>query len=182
LTLKYQPEAILGSSASDLYRTAFLQHRPFPTEYGTTGDCAWAILHSFDMRLGLTPREMSTFRIHEKSYSPADYAVDDLRGKFFDLATALLRARVATDDRVREQCSRLCVEQVLIGLNDFHSHWQRLHEYRQRRLPWFCNPLAWRTRCLRERSRAQLNDCLNQLADYSATEPLLSAIMRSFIS
>lgn len=182
LAMKYQPGALLSSSASDLYRTAVLQQRPFPTEYGGTGDCAWVILNSFDIRLGFTPKEFSTFRIHTKPYSPSDYAVDNLRDKFFVLATGLLRQRIAQNEHLREQCERLHLEKALESLQRYRASRQQLDEHRQRSLPWFCNPAAWRARHLRKQSRAQLNDCLNHLAYTETDEPLLTGLMRSFIS
>lgn len=60
------PQAILGSSASNLYRGAHLRARPFPTEYGVVGDTAWIMRYGHETRLALTPRRGSTFCIHEK--------------------------------------------------------------------------------------------------------------------
>lgn len=60
------PNALLGSSAADLYRGAHLRARPFPTEYGVVGDTAWIMRYGHETRLALTPRRGSTFCIHEK--------------------------------------------------------------------------------------------------------------------
>ena len=60
------PNAILGSSASNLYRGPHLRARPFPTEYGVVGDTAWIMRYGHETRLALTPRSGSTFCIHEK--------------------------------------------------------------------------------------------------------------------
>lgn len=40
LAFQFCPQAILGSSASNLYRGEHLRARPFPTEYGVVGDTA----------------------------------------------------------------------------------------------------------------------------------------------
>ena len=58
--------AILGSSASNLYRTDFLKPRPFPTEYGTAGDGGWGIEHIFEVKIAVTPERFSSFRQHRK--------------------------------------------------------------------------------------------------------------------
>ncbi len=60
------PNALLGSSAADLYRGDHLRVRPFPTEYGVVGDTAWIMRFGHETRLALTPRRGSTFCIHEK--------------------------------------------------------------------------------------------------------------------
>ena len=63
------PKALLGSSASNLYRGAHLRVRPFPIEYGVTGDTAWIMRYGQETRLALTPRVGSTFCIHAKETS-----------------------------------------------------------------------------------------------------------------
>ena len=82
--------AILGSSASNLYRADCLKQRPFPTEYGTAGDGAWAILNIFEVKIAITPERFSTFRFHEKAYAAADYHVESLALKLFRLAQGVV--------------------------------------------------------------------------------------------
>jgi hypothetical protein len=67
---------LLGSCASDLFRGAFLRARPFPTDYGTHGDTAWALRHAHEMRLCVAPGIGSTFCRHakEKPEDPAEVA------------------------------------------------------------------------------------------------------------
>lgn len=60
------PNALLGSSAADLYRGNHLRARPFPTEYGVVGDTAWIMRYGHETRLALTPAQGSSFCIHEK--------------------------------------------------------------------------------------------------------------------
>jgi len=60
------PQALLGSSASNLYRGEHLRARPFPTEYGVVGDTAWIMRFGHQTRLALTPRRGSYFCIHAK--------------------------------------------------------------------------------------------------------------------
>jgi len=67
------PSAILGSSASDLYRGPHVRARPFPIEYGVIGDTAWIMRYGHETRVTLTPSKGSTFCVHEKEskLSPA---------------------------------------------------------------------------------------------------------------
>lgn len=71
LAFLHCPSSLLGSSASNLYRGAHLRARPFPTEYGTVGDTAWIMRYGHETRLALTPRQGSSFCIHEKESHPS---------------------------------------------------------------------------------------------------------------
>ena len=55
------PHGLLGSSASNLYRTAFLQAHPFPTDVGHCGDTAWGACVAPLAKLAFTPRECARF-------------------------------------------------------------------------------------------------------------------------
>ena len=53
--------ALLGSSASNLYRTQTLQRLPFPVDFGTSGDGAWGLLHPAEVTWAVHPEKFSTF-------------------------------------------------------------------------------------------------------------------------
>jgi hypothetical protein len=78
---------ILGSSASNLYRTKILQQFPFRTDFGTAGDLAWGLEHSGKIRLAIVPEIFSTFVFHPKSYAKSDYEVQNFNEKCLSLAT-----------------------------------------------------------------------------------------------
>jgi glycosyltransferase involved in cell wall biosynthesis len=56
--------ALLGSSASNLYRTRFFQERPFPLDWGVGGDGGWVWEHAVEARWGVLRGNFSTFLIH----------------------------------------------------------------------------------------------------------------------
>ena len=60
----FLPFTILGSSASNLYRTDFLKANPFPTEYGHGGDAAFGAKISPFVRMGITRKMCSRFVTH----------------------------------------------------------------------------------------------------------------------
>jgi polysaccharide pyruvyl transferase WcaK-like protein/glycosyltransferase involved in cell wall biosynthesis/sulfatase maturation enzyme AslB (radical SAM superfamily) len=72
------PCAVLGSSASNVYRGSHLRARPFPTEFGTVGDTAWSLRYGLTTRYGFTPETGSHFRLHPKAYAASEYAVNNL--------------------------------------------------------------------------------------------------------
>jgi len=74
-------QAILGSSASNLYRTDFLKRAPFPTDFGRGGDVAWGLRYAAETKLGVVPKVFSTFLLHTKLYQPRDYRIENLDEK-----------------------------------------------------------------------------------------------------
>jgi len=66
LAFVYFPKAILGSSASNLYRGDHLRARLFPTAFKGAGDSVWILRHAGESRLCFTPQSGSAFCIHPK--------------------------------------------------------------------------------------------------------------------
>ena len=146
--------AILGSSASNLYRTQVFQRRPFPTNFGTVGDGAWGVTNMFDYKLGVTAARFSTFREHPKAYAKSVYAIEDLNWKLFQLLTEVWEKRLIIDPALRIMADRTSCGEVLSLVQD-HLEWnRRLETERARRIPWILNPSAWRAR--RQRARQHL--------------------------
>jgi hypothetical protein len=56
---------LLGSCASCLFRTSFLQSRLFPTEYHHYGDTAWTYQHLPEANLAFYPHPVARFIIHD---------------------------------------------------------------------------------------------------------------------
>jgi glycosyltransferase involved in cell wall biosynthesis len=57
----FLPHGLLGSSASNLYRTPFLQAHPFPADFGHCGDTAWGVTVAPFVKLAFTPRSCARF-------------------------------------------------------------------------------------------------------------------------
>jgi len=57
------PHGILGSSASNLYRTSFMKANPFPTKFGHVGDTAWGISVSPFVKAAFTPTKCANFLV-----------------------------------------------------------------------------------------------------------------------
>lgn len=148
-------DAILGSSASNLYRTATLQSRPFPTEYGTVGDGAWGLTNIFDPRLAVTPERFSTFRRHAKSYRASDYEAGDLNRRLFDLLASTLQAAWRRDPDKKMESERLQCGRLLEIVQHRISWQKQLEDVREWPVPWIFNPLAWRARNRRNYYKAE---------------------------
>lgn len=63
--MRYFPSSILGSSASNLYRTQCLQNSPFPCEFGHIGDSAWGVLNAARVNFAIHPEKVADFINHE---------------------------------------------------------------------------------------------------------------------
>ncbi|MCU0787782.1 MAG: glycosyltransferase [Verrucomicrobia bacterium] len=143
---------MLGSSASNLYRTAFMQAHPFPVDHGPAGDGVWAAMHAFDATWAVTPMRFSTFMMHAPSHSQP-------------------RKEVRLDQTLREAVERVLAEPraeagwvrsagLLDAINTTTAYLQTKGEFDARReasWPWFLNPGAWRVRQRRQRLRSALN-------------------------
>jgi hypothetical protein len=57
----FLPHGLLGSSASNLTRTSFLQQHPFPTDYGHCGDTAWGVAIAPLARIAFTTQHCAKF-------------------------------------------------------------------------------------------------------------------------
>ena len=149
------PEGILGSSASNLYRTEILQRYPFPTDFGHAGDTAWAIRHAFHISLAVTPRVFSRFVLHPSSARAEGAQKKSLATRMFDLA------REAVGELQSKPGAAPIPDRALPLLRELPAELQKLRElqdryndFRHRPLPWIINPAAWNLRTARNRQRA----------------------------
>lgn len=94
------PHGILGSSASNLYRTSFLQQNPFPTDFGHCGDTAWGITVSPFARIAFTSKTCAQFycQTNFKNETP-DQQLARHR-QLADLATKKLLANSPKDPEI----------------------------------------------------------------------------------
>ena len=57
---------LLGSCASCLFRTSFLQVRPFPNEFHHYGDTAWTYQNLSEANLAFYPKQVARFVLHDQ--------------------------------------------------------------------------------------------------------------------
>jgi glycosyltransferase involved in cell wall biosynthesis len=157
------PNAILGSSASNLYRTEVLKECPFPTSYGTAGDGAWGIAHGMNHRIAITPGIFSTFRIHEKSYSKKDYFVDDLNKRLLSLLKQVVKHWITGNYDKISQAEEKVMREVLDLLESSLISQRNLESSRRQLWPWALNPRAWNERLKRTRIRNKIQESTTSL-------------------
>jgi glycosyltransferase involved in cell wall biosynthesis len=149
---------ILGSSASNLYRTETLQRFPFRTDFGTAGDLAWGLEHAAEVRWAIVPRAFSTFVFHPKAYSKRDYAVEGFHEKCLALAKETLgRAafRGNSGDEAREMTS-------IVDAWDHYLQARRTFLEARCSPLWWLRPSGWKAYRARARERQRLGESQRQ--------------------
>ena len=108
----FSPCGLLGSSASNLYRTSFLQKNPFPTDYGMAGDTAWGITVSSFVKVAFTPMKCAQFYCQTKwGKKPASDEFRLIR-KLEDLAASTLASHSSDSPEIA----------VMSGWHAYHLH------------------------------------------------------------
>ena len=153
---------LLGSSASNLYRTAILQQHPFPTDHGLGGDAKWGVLHACDVRWAVLTERVTTFLLHPVQHDHAALGAWDTVQSASDLARNVIK-KLIDDGRFTEKI--LMKSGVLAVLDAFVQYDQdrcRLNQLRRGRWPWFANPAAWPLRWRRQSRRQRLEQTKRQ--------------------
>ena len=142
-------QGILGSSASNLYRTEMLQRFPFPTDCGSPGDVVWGVRHAMDIVFAVTPACFSEFLFHEKVYTINTRQQN-----------AMIMENLAEEVHailVREIKAGNCEGRLFLDWLEAVAECSRarniLEEYRSRKWPWIFCPEAWRARSQKKRER-----------------------------
>ena len=151
--------AILGSTASNLYRTECLRQRPFPSEFGMAGDGAWGIENMFEVAIAVTPRRFSTFRNHAKPYPLAGYHVESLALKLFRLAQSVVARQRDHNPAVPEILAAVRWAELEPALNLSGLAQDNLERLRRCKTPWILQPAAWQAR----RARGQARRIIRQI-------------------
>ncbi|HZM02943.1 MAG TPA: glycosyltransferase family 2 protein [Candidatus Saccharimonadales bacterium] len=152
--------ALLGSSASNLYRTGCLQQRPFPVEFGTAGDQAWGILNIFEVTIAVTPERISSFRKHEKSYPSSEYHVDSLPLKLSCLHQGVIAQQRTHNPRLQPVLDSVQWDELQKMLKTSAVGQEKLERTRDGKVPWFVRPEAWSARRSRNRAQKRVADII----------------------
>ncbi len=166
VTEMFAPSGILGSSASNLYRTGMIQRYPFPVHFGHQGDTAWALENALRVRWAATPRVLSDFVIHGPPEGESREIASGLKTRLFELAEqsweACEKEMLPGEETFPASDLHLDLTAVLSKLNPLED---KLNLLREGAIPWFFRPSAWRVR----RKRNLLRPALRQIARQIAT-------------
>lgn len=137
--------ALLGSSASNIYRTAFFRNRPFPLDWGVAGDAGWVWLHGAEARWGVVAGAYSCFLLHPPQSDAVDRRPPVPR-----------RADAALSDSVPRWLAQgvvspwelACIgwDRLVRSLGSYLDLKQGLDQDREVGSPWFLRSSSWRKR------------------------------------
>jgi glycosyltransferase involved in cell wall biosynthesis len=145
--------SVLGSSASNLYRTATLQKHPFPSEWGTAGDTAWSVANVFQIKWAVSPMVCSTYLFHPKTNGNSDELNEKLALTLTENAEALLKKGLVSADPALADL----LPNLLATLGDLRQQHFELRRLRSgKRVPWLLNAQAWQARLARKRLEQRL--------------------------
>lgn len=155
--------ALLGSSASNLYRTETMRRLPFPSNFGTAGDGAWGLMHAPEVVWGVLPEKFSTFLVH-----PTNASADEKRSwQESRRADAVLRSGMEAWRR-SGVISDLDLpgadwEDLLATLTSYLDAKTAFDQNRRNSIPWIINPGAWRNRNTRSAASRRLDRLKQQI-------------------
>ena len=91
-SIGFLPSTLLGSSASNLYKSSFMKGYPFPSEFGSAGDSAWAAHVASIAKIAFTPQKVARF-YNQTVFKPMSRA-EQLKRQiaFFDHAVKGLKS------------------------------------------------------------------------------------------
>lgn len=141
----------LGSSASNLYRTATLQRQPFPVGYGVAGDGVWAVQHAHELAWSVTPTVCSTFLFHPTDAGAADVRQSRIPLRLDRVLAAAIQAAEASGQIAPATLAALGWPDLSTTASRWLDAKQTFDRYRRGRFPWILDPRAWRAR--QERTR-----------------------------
>ncbi len=156
LAVIFVQRGILGSSASDLYRTEVLQRFPFRTDFGTAGDVAWGLEHLGRGRMAILPRSYSTFVFHPKSYAKSDYAVSNYSEKCIETAAQTVAARSWAKAGVVPAEGEALLHELLRAWREFVAAKRAVDASKAKGLLSFFRSGTWRARADREAESRRL--------------------------
>lgn len=143
------PATLIGSSASNLYRTKTLQSKLFPTDFSGSGDGMWALKYMWKSRVAIYPEFLATFLRHEKSSKPTPEEWRACQAIFRNALVDLIDKwrQQATDLRDREFLKKLC--QYNRRSFSFELQYRGPLDHRRKGKPWWImNPKTWYYRAL----------------------------------
>ncbi|MGZ0654652.1 glycosyltransferase family 2 protein [Coraliomargarita sp. W4R53] len=149
--VSFLPKTLLGSSASNLYKTSILKAAPFPTDYGHAGDSAWAISRPLSDRWIVVTDAHSHF-VKDSTAATRRQRAKLSRPKLYQLACDTFEGPLngfshLTKDLDAPIQVRELLRLFLIKGNDDCQY----DKIRQDRIPWYLTPRGWYLRTQKKR-------------------------------
>jgi glycosyltransferase involved in cell wall biosynthesis len=155
--------AITGSCASDLFRTATLQKKPFPLDFGVAGDGAWSLQNAGRVTWAVTPEKVTVFRLHPTVASAAEVKAGGTANQFAPMA------RKMVSEWLESSASEISVEMCedikrLLSLSIELEEFRRRYNFlRKGNWPWVFHPAAWIVRMRRNQIKSDVEALMQKI-------------------
>ena len=110
----FLPFTILGSSASNLYRTDFLKVNPFPTAFGHGGDAALGVRIAPFVKMALTKNACSRFVTHGQGRDISATEQRDVAMRFLELLNRVFEDVPEGCGKVEAMASSLLKQKITL--------------------------------------------------------------------
>lgn len=153
--------ALLGSSASNLYRTAFFRQRPFPLDWGVGGDGGWVWQHVAEARWGVLGGKYSTFLIHPPQSNQKDLRPAS-KHNLADVMGCSVERWLSQGVLTQNDLEKIGWPILQKSLRDYLDAKQSFDVSRRKKGLWILRPSAWAQRSRRKGAAAALRmarDC-----------------------
>jgi glycosyltransferase involved in cell wall biosynthesis len=151
-----RPEsALLGSSASNLYRTAFFQQHPFPLDWGVGGDGGWVWHHVAEARWGVLAGSYSTFLIHPPQSQKKDLH-PPIKQKLSEVLGRSMERWVSEGVLTHDVLARVEWPRLFDAFKNYLDLKDGLDASRRNKGIWFLRPSAWLQRSRRKKAAVAL--------------------------
>jgi hypothetical protein len=150
------PGTLIGSSASNLYRTDPLQKSPFSCDYGHAGDSAWAVGSALANRWVVVPEVLSKFWYHGGQNNSSGHG-RRLRAQLYALSAG--QAEYARDSLPFSDAESGILDELKLLTELWTQKEQAVlgyQAYRKRHIPWVFFPRAWVLRSSKNRSDLEI--------------------------
>jgi hypothetical protein len=154
---------MLGSSASNLYRTATFQRFAFPTEFGAQGDGVWAWFHAAEITWGVIPDQISSFLLHPHTGAHPANVSPSKPSPATILSESMHRW---LDQGIIDQATydRLQWDQLINLLKSYLDAKMAFDTDRKKSILWALNPSAWQNRFARKLAKQKLHQLKYDIA------------------
>lgn len=175
------PGSLLGSSASNIYRTEYIQAHPFPIGFRHACDTAWALKNSFGARWAVAPDLYSELLVHPAAPRSPEAVRHQSRERLHELARDVFEFVSASSCSEKLKYADLLNQYWDASLGALQAD-RDYSEMRSQHCPWFLRPAAWRERSSRNRAtvrakqiRGRILEILPVAAERYAGEGIPSA-------
>lgn len=161
----HSPSTLIGSSASNLYRTQCLQESPFPTDFGHSGDAIWALTRPLDEDWVIMKDVESTFLIHEKTRQKNNSS-GGFRPKIYALTKNQLRKMEGMVSGVEKDLIEYCLTEMVSFWEHKESVMSHYREIKKGAIPWYLSAQGWSVRRQKSALRARMKQIKNDVQQH----------------